>query len=132
MRKKVFERFFRGCVIHVSDINLLSHSKNPLPVQAFKIYGAEPELSPFAQFAKCRILRCTVFSSYGLLSSTEVETDTDVDAEAETRRLGTELCKRTVKPDLVLVKDALVAGEDIHGARLKQKDVFKYTLKAGK
>ena len=66
--------------------------------------------------------------SYGLQSSTEVETDEDFDAEAETVRLGIELCKRIVKPDLTLIKDALTAGEDVHGAHLKAKEVFKYTL----
>lgn len=67
--------------------------------------------------------------SYGLQSSTEVETEPDFDAEAETRRLGTELCKRVVKPDLNLVKDALNAGYEVNGARLRPKEVFKYTLK---
>ena len=66
--------------------------------------------------------------AYGLQSSTEVETDEDFDAEAETVRLGIELCKRIVKPDLTLIKDALTAGEDVHGAHLKAKEVFKYTL----
>ena len=70
--------------------------------------------------------------SYGLQSSTEVETEPDFDAEQETARLGIELCKRTVKPDLTLIKDALTAGEDVRGAHLKAKDVFKYSLKAGK
>lgn len=67
--------------------------------------------------------------SYGLQSSTEVETDEDFDAEAETMRLGIELCKRTVKPDLTLIKDALTAGEDVRGARLCAKETFKYSLK---
>ena len=70
--------------------------------------------------------------SYGLQSSTEVETDDDFDAEAETRRIGTELCKRSITPDLNLVKEALTAGEDVHGARLRAKEVFKYSLKSGK
>ena len=67
--------------------------------------------------------------SYGLQSSTEVETEPDFDAEQETARLGIELCKRTVKPDLTLIKDALTAGEDVRGAHLKAKDTFKYSLK---
>ena len=66
--------------------------------------------------------------SYGLQSSTEVETDEDFDAEQETARLGIELCKRTVKPDLTLIKDALTAGEDVRGAHLCAKETFKYTL----
>ena len=67
--------------------------------------------------------------SYGLQSSTEVETEPGFDAEAETVRLGIELCKRTVKPDLTLIKDALTAGEDVRGAHLKAKETFKYSLK---
>ena len=67
--------------------------------------------------------------SYGLQSSTEVETDDNFDAEQDTSRLGIELCKRTVKPDLVLVKDALTAGEDVRGAQLVAKERFKYTLR---
>lgn len=70
--------------------------------------------------------------SYGLQSSTEVETDKDFDAEQETARLGIELCKRVVKPDLTLIKDALTAGEDVRGAHLRAKEVFKYSLKDGK
>ena len=79
-------------------------------------------------FASPRKRKCEN-GSYGLQSSTEVETEPDFDAESETRRLGTELCKRTVKPDLVLVKDALVAGEDVRGAHLRAKEIFKYSLK---
>lgn len=79
-------------------------------------------------FASPRKRKCEN-GSYGLQSSTEVETDEDFDAEAETVRLGIELCKRTVKPDLTLIKDALTAGEDIHGARLRAKETFKYSLK---
>ena len=67
--------------------------------------------------------------SYGLQSSTEVETEDDFDAEAETVRLGIELCKRVIKPDLNLIKDALTAGEDVRGAHLKAKETFKYSLR---
>ena len=81
-----------------------------------------------AFFASPRKRKCEN-GSYGLQSSTEVETDEDFDAEAETVRLGTELCKRTVKPDLTLIKDALTAGEDVRGARLCAKETFKYSLK---
>ncbi len=67
--------------------------------------------------------------TYGLQSSTEVATEKDFDAEAETKRLGIELCKRVIKPDLTLVKDALLAGEHVRGAKLVPKERFKYTLK---
>lgn len=66
--------------------------------------------------------------SYGLQRSTEVELEDNFDAEAETVRLGIELCKRVIKPDLTLIKDALAAGEDVQGAHLKAKEVFKYTV----
>lgn len=79
-------------------------------------------------FANPRKRKCEN-GSYGLQSSTEVETDEDFDAEAETRRLGIELCKRSVRPDLTLIKDNLFAGEDIHGARLRAKETFKYSLR---
>lgn len=81
-----------------------------------------------ALFTNPRKRKCEQ-GSYGLQCSTEVTTEKDFDAEAETKRLGIELCKRTVKADLTLVKDALVAGEDIHGAKLVAKERFKYTLK---
>lgn len=67
--------------------------------------------------------------SYGLQSSTEVQTEDGFDAEAESSRLGIELCKRVVTPDLVLIKDALSAGEQIRGAKLQSKETFKYSLK---
>lgn len=81
-----------------------------------------------AFFANPRKRKCE-HGTYGLQSSTEVATEKNFDAEAETNRLGIELCKRTVKPDLTLVKDALVAGEEIRGAKLVAKERFKYTLK---
>lgn len=67
--------------------------------------------------------------SYGLQSSTEVELEDGFDAEAETVRLGIELCKRVIKPDLTLIRDALTAGEDVRGASLKAKESFKYSLR---
>ncbi|MBP5586663.1 MAG: host-nuclease inhibitor Gam family protein [Lentisphaeria bacterium] len=79
-------------------------------------------------FANPRKRKCEN-GSYGLQTSTEVATDRDFDADAETRRIGTELCKRSVKPDLTLIKDALINGEDIHGARLEVKECFKYSLR---
>ena len=67
--------------------------------------------------------------SYGLQSSTEVELEDGFDAEAETVRLGIELCKRVIKPDLTLIRDARTAGEDVRGASLKAKESFKYSLR---
>jgi len=96
---------------------------------ALRAFCEAEENRPY--FANPRKRKCEN-GAYGLQTSTEVSTDKDFDAEAETRRLGTELCKRSVKPDMTLIKDALTAGEDVHGAHLKAKDVFKYSLKAGK
>lgn len=93
---------------------------------ALRAFCEAEENRPY--FANPRKRKCEN-GSYGLQTSTEVATDRDFDAEAETRRLGTELCKRSIKPDLNLIKDALVAGEDIHGARLEVKERFKYSLR---
>lgn len=94
--------------------------------KALKEFCEAEENRPY--FANPRKRKCEN-GSYGLQTSTEVETDKDFDADAETRRVGTELCKRSIKPDLNLIKDALVAGEDIHGARLEVKERFKYSLR---
>ena len=94
--------------------------------KALKEFCEAEENRPY--FANPRKRKCEN-GSYGLQTSTEVATDKDFDADAETRRVGTELCKRSVKPDLNLIKDALVAGEDIHGARLEVKECFKYSLR---
>ena len=81
-----------------------------------------------ALFTNPRKRKCEQ-GTYGLQSSTEVATEKDFDAEAETKRLGIELCKRVIKPDLTLVKDALLAGEHVRGAKLVPKERFKYTLR---
>ena len=81
-----------------------------------------------ALFTNPRKRKCEQ-GTYGLQSSTEVATEKDFDAEAETKRLGIELCKRVIKPDLTLVKDALLAGEYVRGAKLVPKERFKYTLR---
>ena len=81
-----------------------------------------------ALFTNPRKRKCEQ-GTYGLQSSTEVATEKDFDAEAETKSLGIELCKRVIKPDLTLVKDALLAGEHVRGAKLVPKERFKYTLK---
>ena len=80
-----------------------------------------------AYFANPRKRKCEN-GSYGLQGSTEVELEDNFDAEAETVRLGIELCKHEIKPDLTLIRDALTAGEDVRGASLKAKETFKYTL----
>lgn len=80
-----------------------------------------------AYFANPRKRKCEN-GSYGLQGVTVVELEDGFDAEAETVRLGIELCKRVIKPDLTLIKDALAAGEDVQGAHLKAKESFKYSL----
>lgn len=113
---------------------LQSEAEAAMAADVFEAESLEAMLKEFceapenrAYFASPRKRKCEN-GAYGLQSSTEVETDEDFDAEAETVRLGIELCKRVIKPDLTLIRDALTAGEDVQGAHLRAKETFKYTL----
>jgi hypothetical protein len=140
---KLFERFAvvqtrvakKKSNLKARIAELKSEAEEEMAEDVAEAKDLEEALKEFCEARKNRVYftnpkkRKCENGSYGLQCSTEVQTEEGFDAEAESSRLGIELCKRVVTPDLVLIKDALSAGEEVRGAKLQSKETFKYSLK---